>query len=181
MNIYNNQYMEKNKECSDLLDSIIKELTITKKQSTEIASRLHDQTIKLENTDDNLNSINYDNDVSKWHLNHIKATFGKVYKKFNNFPIKEKTELILDSLKINTKIDYHNIKKISLQNDSNTEDNNCKLNLISNMISDINYITNLNSDEIDKHNKLLDKNIEKTEIVENKMVNNIQNIKKIIR
>lgn len=175
--------MEKNKECSDLLDDIIKELSITKKQGTEIASKLHEQTIKLENTNDNLNNINYDNDVSKWHLNHIKSTFGKVYKKFNSFPIKQKTELIFDSLKINSKIDCHNIKKLSLKNNNNSQkqNNNTKIDEISSLINDINYITNVNSDEIDKHNKLLDKNIEKTEVVESKIVNNIQNIKKIIR
>ena len=51
---------------------------------------------------------------------------------------------------------------------------------IQNIISDINYISNFNSNEIDKQNKIIDYNTELAETNEENMFKNRLRIKKIL-
>tara|TARA_B100000575_G_C23143782_1_gene666947 strand:+ start:7874 stop:8428 length:555 start_codon:yes stop_codon:yes gene_type:complete len=182
--------MEKDTECSLLLNDIMKELTVAKDQSIEIANKLYTQTEKLENTSDHLDNINHEADISKWHINHIRATFGKVYKRLNNYPVRQKAKIVLNELKLKSKINQYSINKLAISESTDVKDTvstkihqsskDGMLDKISSVITDIHYINKLNQEEIDKHNQLLNSNIEKVDTGEYKIHSNILQVKKIL-
>jgi hypothetical protein len=197
----NNKLMEGDKECSILLNDIMKELTIAKDQSIEIANKLYTQTGQLENTSEQLDTIDHEADISRWHINHIRSTFGKVYKKIHSYPIKQKAKLVINELKLKSKLNQYNIQNISNKTLSSNElpkdmvtksptvDGMVKRNYIpkenmldkiSSTITDIHYINKLNQEEIDKQNILLDNNINKTDNSDDKIFSNTLHIKKIL-
>jgi len=168
--------MENDKECDEILNNIINELEITKEQGIRISEKLNEQT---ETMSTKLEKIENETEVSKWYLNYIKATFGKIYKKCNSFPerykglsigrrLRLKTELILAQKATDTSIPKQEYV------------DNTKISKIQNIISDINYISNVNSNELDKQNKIIDYNTELAESNEESMFKNRLKIKKIL-
>ncbi len=95
--------MEQDKSCKKILDEIIKELEKVKNQSIDASVELSKQTEGLNNITANLENVSYQSEVSKWQLNYIDSTFGKLYKKINNYPLKENATNLLKlfSLKVN--------------------------------------------------------------------------------
>lgn len=175
--------MENDKECNLLLDNIINELETAKKQGIEISEKLNEQTNTLSDTSVKLEKIENETVASTWYINYMKATFGKIYKKCNHFPDRFKSKSIGRKIRLETDIllAKHKNKEIKSQTTVKQEYvNNDKMSKISNIISDINYISNMNSNEIDKQNKILDYNSEMTDDVEEKMYTNRLRIKKIL-
>jgi len=171
--------MENDKECDEILNNIINELEITKEQGIRISEKLNEQTETMSNTCVKLERIENETEVSNWYLNYIKATFGKIYKKCNSFPERYKVRSIRRRLKLKTEL-------ILAQKASDTSIpkqeyvDNTKISKIQNIISDINYISNVNSNELDKQNKIIDYNTELAESNEESMFKNRLKIKKIL-
>ena len=165
----------KDNHTQEILDNILRELETAKEQSKAIAEKLHEQTIKMDNTTQNIHSVDHDMDVSGWHLDYIKTTFGKVYKKFNKFPIKVKSTLKRLTLK-------SNLTRLQLDEIENNlvKQSNDKYDEISKTLDEIKNISLLNSHELDKQNTILDYNVDMVDTVDDKMFSNSNKIKKIL-
>ncbi len=171
--------MENDKECDEILNNIINELEITKEQGIRISEKLNEQTETMSNTCGKLERIENETQVSNWYLNYIKATFGKIYKKCNSFPERYKAHSIGRRLKLKTELILsQKSKDMSIPRQEYVD--NTKMSKIQNIISDINYISNFNSNEIDKQNKIIDYNTELAETNEENMFKNRLRIKKIL-
>ncbi len=170
--------METNKECDELLDNILKELEITREQGIQLSEKLNEQTETMSNTSVKLERIENETQVSTWYLNYIKATFGKIYKKCNSFPERFKKVSISRRLKLKTELMLAHTKNETPPKQEYID--NSKLSKIQNVISDISYISNLNSNELDKQNKIIDYNTELSEANEETMFKNRLKIKKIL-
>jgi hypothetical protein len=172
--------MEQNKECNELLDNILKELVTAKEQGIKISEKLNDQTSTLSNTSSKLEKIENETQTSTWYINYMKATFGKIYKRCNNFPARVKTSTIGRKLRLTTEIALANHKNNMKQETKQEYVNNDKMSKISSIISDINYISTVNGNEIDKQNKILDYNVEIADSTEENIFNNRLKIRKIL-
>ena len=177
INMNKNNDIQNNEECDKLLDDILRELEIAKDQSNAIANKLHNQTEKLDNTTNNEQSIDHEMDVSGWHLDYIRATFGKVYKKIHKYPLKEKAKSALKLISLKSKIVKLRVNNI----EESHNDKKTKLDDISKVISELNQISMLNSSELDKQNSILDYNIDMVDTVDDKMFTNRNKIKKILK
>ena len=66
------------------------------------------------------------------------------------------------------------------ENNLEKTEENSKLDQISNILKDINHITNVNNDEIIKQNYMLEYNNELVESSQNKISKNTRKIKKLL-
>ena len=178
MDLKKNKSIEDNEQCNKLLDDILKELEVAKSQGCEIANNLNSQTAKLNSTTSNVQSIDHEMDVASWHLDYIRSTFGKVYKKFNKHPIKNKAKSVLKLLTLKSKIVQLRVDN-TLEHSQN--DKISKLDNISNVLKELHNISVLNGNELDKHNAILDYNNDMVESVDDKMYSNRIKIKKILK
>jgi len=170
--------MEQDKSCKKLLNEIIKELESVKKQGVEISVELNEQSETLNEITSNLENVSYQSEVSKWQLNYIDSTFGKLYRKLYNYPIKENASNFLKLISLKTKILGMGSRK-----DIDTRDTKgyeSKLDEISNIVNDIKTISTLNSNEIDKQNFIVEYNNELVESSQNKISKNTRKIKKLL-
>jgi hypothetical protein len=71
---------------------ILKELEEVNNQSLVNSEILHKQSTTIETIGNSLETIEKDLHLSKWYLNLINATFGKVYKTFHNTTILKKNK-----------------------------------------------------------------------------------------
>ena len=170
--------LKKVDEQQEILDNILRELEIAKDQSKTIAEKLSDQTKKMDNTTKSINSVDHDMDVSGWHLDYLKSTFGKVYKKFNKFPLKDKAKSTIKRLTLKSKLTRLQVDEIE---SNSTRQSNDKYDEISKTLDEIKKISVLNSAELDKQNTLLDYNVDMVETVDDKMFTNRNKIKKILK
>ena len=120
--------LKKVDEQQEILDNILRELEIAKDQSKAIAEKLSDQTKKMDNTTKSINSVDHDMDVSGWHLDYLKSTFGKVYKKFNKFPLKDKAKSTIKRLTLKSKLTRLQVDEIE---SNSTRQSNDKYDEIS--------------------------------------------------
>ena len=121
--------------------------------------------------------------VSKWQLNYISATFGKIYRNIHNYPIRDNAKKILKIVNLKSKIlsfNFNNKYNNSLSESIN-EKNNDKLENISNLLNEIKEINVLNRNEIDIHNTILEYNNQLNDNTQNKIEKNIRKIKKIMK
>ena len=171
--------MDTDKDCDELLDNILKELSITKEQGIEISKKLGEQTECMSDTAVKLDRIEQETDTSTWYINYLKATFGKIYKKCHSFPKRVKTSSIRRRLRL--KADLILFK--SRQEDVPVNEPyvaNDKLSQVNDMLNDIKYISTVNSNELDKQNKILEYNTELADSNEEKIFNNRLKIRKIL-
>lgn len=171
--------MNTDKKCDELLDDILKELSLTKEQGIEISKKLGEQTDCMSDTAVKLDKIEEETEISTWYINYLKATFGKIYKKCHNFPkkiknssIRRRLRLKADLILFKSRQEKVPVKEPYVPND--------KLSQVSNMINDIKYISTINSNELDKQNKILEYNTELADSNEEKIFNNRLKIRKIL-
>lgn len=173
--------MENEKDCNKLLNDIIKELDKTKHNSIEISNKLHCQAENIEKIQDNLDEISHQADVSKWQLNYIESTFGKIYRKIHNYPIKENASNFAKLLNIKTRLIGVNFLKNNIINEvKEVKEENTLLDTAEKLINDIKEINRLNNNEISKHNIILDYNNQMTENSSYKISNNTKKINKLL-
>ena len=159
------------------------ELETMKHKSLKVSDKLIEQSDILNKTTDNLENISYQADVSKWQLNYISATFGKIYRNIHNYPIRDNAKKILKIVNLKSKIlsfNFNNKYNNSLSESIN-EKNNDKLENISNLLNEIKEINVLNRNEIDIHNTILEYNNQLNDNTQNKIEKNIRKIKKIMK
>lgn len=172
--------MEDDKDCSDLMDQILKELHTTKEQSIEISNKLNSQTEQLEQSSEHLEHIEYEADVSKWHIHHIKSTFGKIYKTLHKYPTRiSRNKADNQNRKKDTldKIKKDTFDKIYQEGHIKTCSTGSKLDSISAILDEVKEIHLNNNIELEHQNELLENTIEKTDNVDDKIFNNILDIK----
>jgi hypothetical protein len=148
---------------------IEKEISILKENSLKNADIVSHQSDKINQIDYNNKIIDHNVKLSKWLLNLVDSTFGKIYQKLNAVPKKEKK----------IKLDLH-IKKNSLNQNINYPIVNSQYNVI-NDLKEIKSIHNAMGEEIDKQNCALENINDKTENISDNLENNIRHCKKIIR
>ena len=121
-----------------------------------------------------MNEKNLPENIASKTLNELTDLADKIIKNLENENNLENTsDDYVKLLKINKIIEkkfQKNLKEISDKTNSK----------IKNIISDINYISNFNSNEIDKQNKIIDYNTELAETNEENMFKNRLRIKKIL-
>lgn len=173
--------MQNDKECRDLINNIVKELEKTRNTSINIGNKLGVQTENIQNIKENLEDISHETDVSKWQLNYIESTFGKIYRKFHNYPVKSNISNLSKLLNFKTKIMNSNFfkseKNVDIEKHIKEDD---LLDKIENMINDIKQINNINSNEISKQNVILDYNNQISDISSNKINRNTKKINKLL-
>ena len=172
--------MNTDKTCDELLDSILKELELTKAQGIEISRKLNEQTDTMNDTTKNLDTIEQETEMSAWYINYMKATFGKIYKKIHRFPERVKSGTIRRRLKL--KADLLLFKRKSYNTPPVIPEyvKTDKLSIISNMLTDIKTIANVNNNELDKQNKIIDYNTEMADMNEENIFHNRLKIRKIL-
>lgn len=177
--------MNSKKKNDKILNNIVNELENMKNKSLEVSDKLIEQSDILNKTTENLENISYQADVSKWQLNYISATFGKIYRNIHNYPIRDNAKKILKIVNLKSKMlsfnfnnKYDNKKSF---NESNTGKNNDKLDNISDLLNEIKEINVLNQNEIDLHNTILEYNNQLNDNTQNKIEKNIRKIKKIMK
>ncbi len=170
--------LRKDSEQQEILDNILRELETAREQSKAIAEKLSEQTKKMDNTTKNIHSVDHDMDVSGWHLDYLKSTFGKVYKRFNKFPIKDKAKSTFKRLTLKSKLTRLQVDEV--ENNSIRQGND-KYEEISKTLSEIKKISVLNSAELDKQNTILDYNVDIVDTIDDKMFTNRNKIKKILK
>lgn len=165
-------------EQQEILDNILRELETAKEQSKAIAEKLSEQTKKMDNTTKNIHSVDHDMDVSGWHLDYLKSTFGKVYRKFNKFPLKDKAKTTFKRLTLKSKLTRLQVNEIE---NNSTRQGKDTYDEISKTLDEIKKISVLNSAELDKQNTILDYNVDMVDTVDDKMFTNRNKIKKILK
>ena len=166
------------KKNDKILNNIVNELETMKHKSLKVSDKLIEQSDILNKTTDNLENISYQADVSKWQLNYISATFGKIYRNIHNYPIRDNAKKILKIVNLKSKIlsfNFNNKYNNSLSESIN-EKNNDKLENISNLLNEIKEINVLNRNEIDIHNTILEYNNQLNDNTQNKIEKNIRKI-----
>ena len=169
--------MEEDQKCKDLLLKIEKELAELESNSLIIADKLEDQTSKFENISENNENISYQTDVSKWYIRYLSATFGKIYTKLYNYPVRKNAEKIYEVLSLKKNIIKHNIS--GKNTPEYIEEKSC-IDKIVNKLEDIKVINKNCSEELDKHNAILAYNNKLIEDSEDKMEKNNRDIKKLL-
>ena len=150
--------MENDKECKQLLKNIINELNKTRDNSIEISNKLNLQSENINNIKDNLDEISHETDVSKWQLNYIESTFGKIYRKIHNYPIKGNVSNIAKLVNIKSRLLGLNLFNKKKQDIREKIKEDTMLDEVDNIINEIKEINKMNSNEIDKQNLILDYN-----------------------
>lgn len=169
--------MEEDKECQNLLLKIKKELAELENTSLDVANKLDEQTSKLENISENNENISYQTDVSKWYIKYISATFGKIYSKLYTYPIRKNAQQVLNVVNLKKNIISHNL---SDKNKPNYVPENNSLDKIFNKLETIKTINKNCSDELDKHNSLLEYNNSLVNHSSDKIEKNNRDIKKLL-
>ena len=191
--------MEKDKTCNALLKDIISELENVKSNSINISNKLSTQTDALENISKNLDDVAYETEVSKWQLNYIESTFGKLYRKLHNYPIRENATNFAKLFNIKTRLFGLGITRSTLENneknienkhklDDTTQKNNSiekteediLLDRVNNIVHEIKEINLINNNEIKKQNLTLDYNNEVTENSQHRIIRNTKKINKLL-
>ena len=144
---------------------IEKEISILKDTSLENANLIGQQSEKIIKLDYNTNIIDHNVKLSKWLLNLIDSTFGKLYQKIKKEPIKEKT----------------NKKDISLNSNYLPKKYNLNQSNIEKDLEEIKEIHLAMNSELDKQNDTLEKINIKTDNVSDQLEYNLKKCKKIIR
>ena len=183
--------MEHDKNCNALLKDIISELENVKTNSINISNKLSIQSNTLENVSKNLDDVAYETEVSKWQLNYIESTFGKLYRKLHNYPIKENATNFAKLFNIKTRLIGLGITRSTLS--SNTEkkteeieesiektEEDILLDRVNNIVHEIKEINLINNNEIKKQNLTLDYNNEVTENSQHKIIRNTKKINKLL-
>tara|TARA_B100000925_G_C21995982_1_gene468950 strand:- start:379 stop:906 length:528 start_codon:yes stop_codon:yes gene_type:complete len=174
--------MNESKEYNKILDEIIKELNIVKSKSIDTSVSLYEQTNKINTVTSNIEDVAYQTEVSKWQLNYIDSTFAKLYKKINNYPIRENTTNFLKLFSLKGKILGMGFNKNNQSDfiEKDTKIDNSKLDKIENILNDIKSITNVNNEELTKQNYMLEYNNELVESSQDKISKNTRKIKKLL-
>lgn len=161
--------MDKQSKIEQCWKDIEKEINILKENSLKNADIINNQSDKVNQIDYNNKIIDHNVKLSKWLLNLVDSTFGKIYQKLNTVPKKEKKN----------KLDSH-IKNSSLsQNIKNTI-----VDLQSNVINDLEEIKSIHiaiGEEIDKQSIFLETINDDTENISDNLESNIRHCNKIIR
>ncbi len=180
----NKDQLEITKKNSKIMNNIIIELEQMKQTSLDISNKLIEQSEILNKTTDNLENVSYQTDVSRWQLNYISATFGKIYRNIHNYPIKDNAKKMLNLVNLKSKIMSFNFN--TKHNDNYSEkieknESNNKLEKMSKILDQVKDISMLNQSELDKHNLILDYNNQLNDSTQNKIEKNIRKIKKIMK
>lgn len=183
--------MEAEKSCNKLLEEILKELEEAKEKSMNISNKLQSQTDTLQNTSIQVEKTECETDTSTWHINYIKSTFGKIYKKIHRMPERVKLKIVkpksrfgirkklfgLNDLSGKNMIEDTELSKDIIQDVTISNNNYDK---IFQSIKDIKYISEIQNQELSKQNNIIDYVIDKTDITEDKIFQNRLKIKKIL-
>ena len=162
--------MDSKQEIDKYWEDIKKEVAILKEKSLKNADIVSGQSDKLGQIDYNNKIIDHNVKLSKWLLNLIDSTFGKIYQKIHSVPRKEKKNYILRS----------SSKSMSLS-PTLTKLNNHPESDILDELEEIKLIHNAMGEEIDKQNMVLENINNKTENISDNLENNIRHCKKITR
>lgn len=172
--------MENDKECEQLLKNIINELNKTRDNSIEISNKLNIQSENINNIKDNLDEISYQTDVSRWQLNYIESTFGKIYRKIHNYPIKENMNNMSKLMNIKSRLLGLNLFSKKKEDIRKKIKEDTMFDEVDNIINEIKEINKINSNEIDKQNLILDYNIEITDNSQHRIIRNTKKINKLL-
>ena len=179
--------MENDKECKEILETILKELTKIKNNEIDISIDLSSQNETINNSTSNLENARFQSEVSRWQLDYISSTFGRLYKKINNFPIRQSAENMFKLFSMKSKIvslgiltSKNNDHVQNSDNFKNDENESETIDKILKTLDDINKITNVNKTEIEKQNYTLDYNETLIETTQNKISKNTRKIKKLL-
>ena len=82
----------------EYLKNIEKELNILKENSLINAEEVNKQSEIISKINNDAEDINYNVKLSKWYLNLIDSTFGRIYEKLNKLPMLKKKSIEKPSL-----------------------------------------------------------------------------------
>ena len=169
--------MEEDNKCKNLLTEIEKELAELEQNSLTVAEKLDIQTSKLENISENNENISYQTDVSKWYIKYISATFGKIYSKLYNYPVRKNANNLYKVVNLKKNIIKHNLYD---KNVPEYKEEKSRLDCISNKLETIKIINKNCGDELDKQNAILEYNNTVVDNSNDKISKNTRNIKKLL-
>jgi len=161
--------MDEQSKIEQCWKDIEKEINILKENSLKNADIINNQSDKVNQIDYNNKIIDHNVKLSKWLLNLVDSTFGKIYQKLNTVPKKEKKNK-LDSHIKNSSLSQHIKKTI--------------VDLQSNVINDLEEIKSIHiaiGEEIDKQSIFLETINDDTENISDNLESNIRHCNKIIR
>ena len=171
---------DKYKKCKEsLMNEIEREVEELLSQTVMNAEEVSNQTEKLENITHNSEEISHQQNISKWHIDYISSTFGKIYKTINEYPIKERTSNIFRQFRLKTKIFSHNLTVQDAEIEEVEE--NCSLDRISNKLAKIKKVSIETNRELDKHNSILEYNEEVIDNSIDKIERNNRKINKLLK
>ena len=160
--------MDQQKKINQYWKEINREIAVLKENSLKNADVVSNQSDKLDQIDYNNKIIDHNVKLSKWLLNLIDSTFGKIYQKIHSMPKKEKNVLKSSS-------------NINSLNRYSTSDKNSISESVINDLEEIKSIHKAIGNEIDKQNLALENINNKTNDISDNLENNIRHCKKIIR
>jgi len=161
--------MDSKQEINKYWEDIKKELAILKEKSLKNANIVSEQSDKLGQIDYNNKIIDHNVKLSKWLLNLIDSTFGKIYQKINSVPKKEKKS---KDYSLQTKVKSKSLSPIPNKFNNSPESD------IINDLEEIKLIHNAMGEEIDNQNMVLENINNKSENISDNLESNIRHCKK---
>ena len=159
---------QQQKKINDYWNEINKEIAVLKENSLKNADIISNQSDKLGQIDYNNKVIDHNVKLSKWLLNLIDSTFGKIYQKLHSIPKKEKNLS-------NTQLNINSLNRNLISNINHSSDS------VINDLEEIKLIHKAMGEEIDKQNIALENINDKTDTISDNLEDNIRHCKKIIR
>lgn len=166
------------KECGELLKEIEKEVETLLDGTITNANEVSSQTEKLENIAYNSEEVSHQQNISKWHINYIASTFGKIYKNINEFPLRKATSNIFKQIQLKTNIIRHDIGK---SYEAEKIEETCTLDRISNKLAKVKAVSYETNNELSKQNALLDYTDTVIDNASDKMEYNTRKMHKILK
>jgi hypothetical protein len=171
---------DKYKKCKEsLMNEIEKEVEELLGHTINNAEEVSNQTEKLENISYNSEEVSHQQNVSRWYIDYISSTFGKIYKNINEYPIKKTTSNMFRQLALKTKIFSYDLQ--SKDEDIIEVEENTSLDRISNKLSKIKRVSVETGRELNKHNAILDYTDEIIDNASDKIHRNNRKINKILK
>ena len=166
------------------LEKIQQELAILKDNTLANCETTVQQSEKIYSMENKSKQIHTNVKVSRWYLNLINATFGKLYSKIHKIPeLKfKRSKKKMEPNKNNKSRKNNKIHKNSVTNMTNVTSNKQPIyDSISNTLNEVHEMNIVINNEISKHNELLGNITNVTENSTDLLVSNIHKAKRMIK
>lgn len=186
---------------NEILDGIIRQLGQTETVANETLVNLNGQTEQLHKVNANLDQINGELDVSRYHLRTISSWFGQIANNFRSLPTVEKnysqttsqqsknnnnasgkhqsTKDFSSTTTTKTSAKRPNNFEFSPQTQASLNASDAKLDAIASSISNLKTNAKLMNFELDKQENLIDTAHGKTDKAQHKLRNNVYELRKL--